>query len=163
MIPAASFMNVGPVVNPIDVLMSGINTNPYFIGAMMLMLNLGGRFLSMEVTKGQEKFLSRPDVRRFFLFAVLFVATRNFVIAAGLAIIVIFLLGYLLNENSDLCLWRSYLSPPLPPYVDPAEAEAAAHAAHAAAQGGPVKQEAVVQPLLASQIYRRGIEGLQNM
>lgn len=90
--------------------MSSINTNPYFIGLMMLLLNLGGRFLSLEITKEQEKFLSQPMVRRFFLFAVLFVATRNIVIAAGLAILVILLLGYLFNENSSLCLWKPCVS-----------------------------------------------------
>jgi hypothetical protein len=95
------------VVNPLDVLMTSINTNPYFIGLMMLLLNLGGRFLSLEISKEQEKFLSQPMVRRFFLFAVLFVATRNIVIAAALAFIVIIVLGYLFNENSSLCLWKS--------------------------------------------------------
>ena len=39
------------VVNPLDVLMTSINTNPYFIGIMMLLLNLGGRFLSLEISK----------------------------------------------------------------------------------------------------------------
>ena len=87
-------------INPLDVLMASINTNPYFIGLMMLLLNLGGRFLSLEISKEQEKFLSKPIVRRFFLFAVLFVATRNIVIAASLAIIVILLLGYLFNDAS---------------------------------------------------------------
>jgi hypothetical protein len=94
------------VMNPLDVLMSSINTNPYFIGLMMLLLNLGGRFLALEITKDQEKFLSQPLVRRFFLFAILFVATRNIVIAAGLALIVILILGYLFNENSSMCLWK---------------------------------------------------------
>ena len=94
------------VMNPLDVLMSSINTNPYFIGLMMLLLNLGGRFLALEITKEQEKFLSQPLVRRFFLFAILFVATRNIVIAAGLAVIVILILGYLFNENSSMCLWK---------------------------------------------------------
>jgi len=98
------------VMNPLDVLMSSINTNPYFIGLMMLLLNLGGRFLSLEISKDQEKFLSQPMVRRFFLFAVLFVATRNIIIAAALAFIVILLLGYLFNENSTLCLWKSCLT-----------------------------------------------------
>lgn len=95
------------VSNPIDILFTSINTNPYFIGLMMLLLNLGGRFLSLEISKDQEKFLSRPIVRRFFLFAVLFVATRNIVVAASLAILVILVLGYLFNENSELCLWKS--------------------------------------------------------
>jgi hypothetical protein len=101
-------------MNPLDALMATVNTNPYFIGLMMLLLNLGGRFLALEISKDQEKFLSQPLVRRFFLFAILFVATRNVVIAAGLAIIVILLLGYLFNENSDLCLWKSCIIAPAP-------------------------------------------------
>ena len=76
-------------INPMDILMASVNNNPYLIGIMMLLLNLGGRFLALEISKDQEKFLSQPMVRRFFLFAVIFVATRNVVIAAGLAILVI--------------------------------------------------------------------------
>ena len=94
-------------INPLDIFMTSINSNPYFIGIMMLLLNIGGRFLSLEVSKGQEKFLSDPYVRRFLLFAVLFVATRNVMVAAGLTVIVVLLMGYLLNENSDLCVFRS--------------------------------------------------------
>jgi len=73
----------------------------------MLVLNLGGRFLSLEISKGQEQVLSDPIIRRFLLFVVLFIATRNVLVAAGLTVIVIILLGYLLNENSDLCIFRS--------------------------------------------------------
>lgn len=98
--------------NPLDILMASVNSNPYFIGIMMLLLNLGGRFLSLEISKDQEKILSMPMVRRFFLFAILFVATRNVVIAGGLAILVILCLGYLFNENSDLCLWKSCIATP---------------------------------------------------
>jgi hypothetical protein len=101
------------VANPLDILMNTINTNPYFIGLMMLLLNLGGRFLSLEISKEQEKFLSKPMVRRFFLFAILFVATRNIVIAAGLSFIMIIVIGYLFNENSDLCLWKSCTTEPM--------------------------------------------------
>ena len=94
-------------INPIDIFMTSINSNPYFIGIMMLLLNIGGRFLSLEVSKGQERFLSDPIVRRFLLFAVLFVATRNVLVAAALTVIVVLLLGYLFNENSELCVFRS--------------------------------------------------------
>jgi len=99
---ATAVTGAATIANPMDILMASINTNPYFIGVMMLLLNLGGRFLSLEITKEQEKVLSRPAVRRFFLFAVLFVATRNIVVALGLTVIVVLVLGYLFNENSDL-------------------------------------------------------------
>ena len=104
-LPAAGIAAMA-AINPMDVLMQTINTSPYFVGIMMLLLNLGGRFLALEISKDQEKFLSQPWIRRFFLFAVLFVATRNLVIAAGLTIIMILILGYLFNENSELCIWR---------------------------------------------------------
>lgn len=107
----AGMASMGASINPIDVLMTSVNSNPYFIGIMMLLLNLGGRYLSLDISTEQQKFLSQPTVRRFFLFAVLFVATRNIMIAAGLTIIVILIMGYLFNENSDLCLWRSCLTP----------------------------------------------------
>lgn len=94
-------------VPPIDILVSSMNSNPYFIGTMMLILNLGGRFLSLEVTKGQEKFMSDPTIRRFLLFVVIFVGTRNILVAAGMTIVIIILLGYLLNENSDLYVFNS--------------------------------------------------------
>ena len=105
-LPAAGIAAMA-AINPMDVLMQTINTSPYFVGIMMLLLNLGGRFLALEISKDQEKFLSQPWTRRFFLFAVLFIATRNLVIAGGLTIIMILILGYLFNENSELCIWRS--------------------------------------------------------
>ena len=113
---AAATVSLGTAVaNPLDLVMASVNSNPYFIGLMMLLLNLGGRFLALEISKDQEKFLSHPVVRRFFLFAVLFVGTRNLIIAAGLTVIVIILLGYLFNENSELCLWHSCINKPDPP------------------------------------------------
>jgi len=92
-------------LGPLDSLLGAFNTNPYFIGLMMLILNLGGRFLAMEITKGQEYFLSHPIVRRTLIFVVLFIATRNVVIAFWLWLAIIVLLGYLFNENSALCVF----------------------------------------------------------
>jgi hypothetical protein len=92
------------LMNPIDVLFNALNTNPYFIGIMMLLLNLGGRFLGMEMSKNQEKFFQQVWVRRFFIFTVLFIATRNILIALFLTVIVLLVLSYLFNENSSLYL-----------------------------------------------------------
>jgi len=98
-------MTAMTAVSPLDTFLQIFNTNPYFIGAMMLILNLGGRFISLEVTKKQEQFLQLPWVRRVLIFTVLFVATRSIWVAFWATVVVVLLLGYLFNENSSLCLF----------------------------------------------------------
>jgi len=92
-------------ISPIDAFLQMFNNNPYFIGIMMLILNLGGRFISLEVTKQQEQFLQHPWVRRVLIFTVLFIATRNLWVAFWTTLTVVLFLGYLFNENSALCLF----------------------------------------------------------
>jgi hypothetical protein len=92
-------------LSPLDNFLQIFNTNPYFIGLMMLILNLGGRFISLEVTKKQEQFLQLPWVRRILIFTVLFVATRNIWVAFWATVTVVLFLGYLFNENSALCIF----------------------------------------------------------
>jgi hypothetical protein len=94
---------MGPL-NPLEGLIMGINTNPYFIGLMMLLLNLGGRFLGMEMSKEQEKFFQHPWIRRCLIFTVLFVATRNIIVALIMTIFVVLIMTVLLNENSTFYL-----------------------------------------------------------
>lgn len=115
------------IANPIDVIINSLNTNPYFIGTMMLMLNLGGRFLQLEVSKGQEKFFQQVWVRRILVFTVIFVATRNVLVALFMSIIVLALLSFLFNENSSLYLGGSEdkedFTSPTPSGLTPEEGE----------------------------------------
>ena len=94
------------VESPIDIFFAGINTNPYFIGTMMLLLNLGGRFISLEMSKGQEAFFADPWVRRVLIFTILFVGTRNFIVAFIMWFVIILCIGYLFNENSSFCIFK---------------------------------------------------------
>ena len=98
-----------PSIGIFDSVLNTLNTSPYFIGSMMLMMNLGARFLSLEVSKGQEAFLAHPWVRRSLIFVVFFMGTRSVWVAFWMALIVILLLGYLFNENSALCLFKAGL------------------------------------------------------
>ncbi len=99
------------VINPIEQVFLALNTNPYFIGLMMLLLNLGGRFIGMEISKEQEKIFVNPWVRRALIFTVLFVATRNVFVALIMTIFVLLFLSFLFNENSDLYLWGPVKKP----------------------------------------------------
>ena len=94
------------VQSSFDILLASINTNPYFIGIMMIFLNLGGRFLGLEMSSKQEKFFQHPYVRRLLIFTVLFVATRNIWVAFWMTILVVLFVGYIFNENSALCIFN---------------------------------------------------------
>ncbi len=104
-VPIAAGVAAG-AQSTIDMIIGAINTNPYFIGLMMIMLNLGGRFLGLEITPQQERFFQHPYVRRFLIFVVLFVATRNIWIAFWMTIVIVLFIGYLLNERSALCIFK---------------------------------------------------------
>jgi hypothetical protein len=128
-------------LSPIDAILSVFNGNLYFVGLMMLILNLGGRFIVMEVSKDQELFFQHPWVRRGLIFVVLFVATRNIAISFWLTIAVVLVLGYLFNENSALCLFGKGGAP------------GASCAAPAAAPGAPAPQTGMTPE--EKDIYRR--------
>lgn len=93
---------------PFEATLISVASSPYTLAAAIFLLNMGGRFLPFEVTKGQEKFLNQPIFRRLIIFVIFFVATRNFVTAIWLAIVSILCIGYLFNENSDLFLFASH-------------------------------------------------------
>ena len=97
---------IAQTLNPLEASLAAFNTNPYFIGITMLLLNLGGRFLAMEVTKEQEKFFQNTWVRAVLIFVVIFVATRNVLIAFWLGLAVIIVMRFLLNENSDFYMFK---------------------------------------------------------
>jgi hypothetical protein len=98
---------IGPLaLGPLDAAILSLNSNPYFIGTMMLLLNLGGRFISLEISKSQEQFFQNPWIRRMLIFTVLFVGTRNVMVAFWMTLIIILCIGYLFNENSSLCLFH---------------------------------------------------------
>jgi hypothetical protein len=103
----APISSIGPIVlGPLDAAILSLNSNPYFIGTMMLLLNLGGRFISMEISKSQEQFFQNPWIRRMLIFTVLFVGTRNVMVAFWMTLFIILCIGYLFNENSSLCLFH---------------------------------------------------------
>ena len=93
-------------LNPIENIISSINGNPYFIGFMMLLLNLGGRHLATGLTPEQDKFFQQPWFRRLLIFVIFFVGTRNVISSLFLSIIFIILIGYLFNDQSQLYLFN---------------------------------------------------------
>ena len=83
-----------------------INMNPYLLGLAYIMLNLGGRFMVLSVTPAQEAFLQNIVFRPLLLFAIMFIGTRNLVVAFWMTLAILLVLQYFLNENSSWYLLR---------------------------------------------------------
>jgi len=92
--------------NPIENTINSLNSNPYFIGSMMMLLNLGGRHLATGLTPEQDKFFQQPWFRRILIFVIFFVGTRNAITSLFMSILINLVLGYLLNDESDMYLLK---------------------------------------------------------
>jgi hypothetical protein len=58
-------------------LMKSLNTNMFFIGIMMLVLNIGSRYIVHEFSDDDEEYRQNIVLRRVAIFAACFVGTRD--------------------------------------------------------------------------------------
>lgn len=94
----------GGGIDPLSMTLFSLNSNPYLIGIFMILLNLGARFLPMELTKQQEGFLQSSWVRPAILFVVIFIGTRNLAVAFWLTLAIFSILWFFANEKSTFCM-----------------------------------------------------------
>jgi hypothetical protein len=103
-VPVPPSPQTGGMIDPLSMTLFSLNSNPYLIGIFMILLNLGARFLPMELTKQQEAFLQHGFVRPVILFVVIFIGTRNLAVAFWLTLGIFSLLWFFANEKSTFCM-----------------------------------------------------------
>lgn len=62
-------------------MLNALNDNKFFLGIMLLVLNLGSRHLVDEFSANPEEYNRNLLLRRFAIFAVCFVGTRDLVVS----------------------------------------------------------------------------------
>jgi hypothetical protein len=85
-----------------------MNMNPYLLGIAYITLNLGSRFFVMSVSPAQEAFLQNTLFRPLLVFAIMFIGTRNLIVAFWMSALILFSLYFLLNENSSWFILRDW-------------------------------------------------------
>jgi hypothetical protein len=63
----------------LDPIFQALNTSTFFIGIMMLLLNVGSRYIVHELADNEEEYRKYILIRRLAVFAVCFVGTRDIV------------------------------------------------------------------------------------
>jgi len=75
--------------------------SPFVIGAMMLLLNVGSRYIVHEFSDNEEEYSQNILLRRLTIFAVCFVGTRDLVTSLLLtACFVVLASGFLRGKSS---------------------------------------------------------------
>lgn len=75
-------------------------SSPFFIGVMMLLLNIGSRYITHEFSDNDEEYSQNILLRRLAIFAVCFIGTRDVIVSLILtAAFVILSAGFLRGKS----------------------------------------------------------------
>ena len=83
----------------LEYLINAFNNNKYIYGFLMILLNIGARYIEMDLVKSHKEFLSSKMLRRLLIFTVAFIGTRDLV--ASLIITATFIIFVLNLFNAD--------------------------------------------------------------
>ncbi len=102
-IAAAAIPAVAP--NVIDLFFMELATNKIFNALIMITMNIGGKYLALELPSNIDKLFQTHQILRYMvIFAICFMATRDIKYAIFMALIVILIFRFLLNETSNYCV-----------------------------------------------------------
>ena len=87
-----------------------LNNSKFFAGFVMLTMNIGSKYISIELSDSQESYLKYTLGRQILVFAILWMGTRDIVVALILTCVFILFADYLFNENSKYCLLPAQLN-----------------------------------------------------
>lgn len=98
-----------PFLDGVRYRLHSLNTHPLFIGAMVIMLNIVSKYITIKLSKSQEQYIKNSLGRQFLIFAIMWSATRDIVYAILLTAAFITMADHLLNEDSTYCVIPGYL------------------------------------------------------
>ncbi|MBF95561.1 MAG: hypothetical protein CMH58_10430 [Myxococcales bacterium] len=93
-----------PTSTSIQSALNSLNNSKLMLGIMMLLLNIGSRYIELGFTKTQEQALRNGLGREILIFAISFMGTHDIVISILMTASFIILSDYLFNEQSRFCV-----------------------------------------------------------
>ena len=81
-----------------------INKSKYFAGVVMIMLNIGSKYITIKLSKSQEAYLGSSIARQLLIFSIIWMGTRDLIIALIMSAVFVILTDHLFNEKSSYCV-----------------------------------------------------------
>ena len=90
-----------------DNLLFNLSNNPLFNGSIMLLTNIGGKYLALDLPQNLDVLFEQYALLRYLiLFSIFFMATRDIKISILLTLFYFILIKFLINENSRFCILK---------------------------------------------------------
>ena len=93
-----------PKMNPLMNYVNMLNNSKFFAGVVMIMLNIGSKYITIKLSKTQEAYLRNSIGHQILVFAIIWLGTRDIVISLVITVMFIVFTSYLFNENSKFCI-----------------------------------------------------------
>ena len=81
-----------------------LNNSKFFAGLIMIMLNIGSKYITIELSKSQEQYLRNSIGRQLLIFSIAWMGSRDIYLALAITAIFYILTMFLFNEDSKLCV-----------------------------------------------------------
>ena len=83
---------------------NSLNSSTFFAGVMMICLNIGSRYIQINLDESTESYIKYALTKEILVFTISWMATRNIYMSLGLTAVFIVLADFILNEKSRYCL-----------------------------------------------------------
>jgi hypothetical protein len=95
---------IGDFFNKVNSHVYTLNDSKYFAGVMMILLNVGSKFITIKFSKSTEEYIKYSVTKQILVFSMAWLGTRDIYTALGLTAIFSVLSEYLFNEESNMCI-----------------------------------------------------------
>jgi len=81
-----------------------LNNSKFFAGVVMIMLNIGSKFISIQFSKSAEEYFKLSVTKQILVFAMAWMGTRDIYTALVITAVFVVLSDHLFNEESRFCI-----------------------------------------------------------
>jgi hypothetical protein len=80
-----------------------LNNSKFFAGVIMILLNIGSKFITIQFSKSTEEYLKMNVTKQLLVFSMAWMGTRDIYTALVLTAVFTVLSDHLFNEESPYC------------------------------------------------------------
>ena len=97
-------LNLKNIGKSFDGVSKKLATNTLFTGIIIILMNIGSKYVMIELSPTQEALVKNMITRQLLIFCAVWLGTKNLLLSLGLTAIFHVLTAYLFNEESKFCV-----------------------------------------------------------